>query len=107
MVMSRKQFHSAIDRYVQGINDPNAPFNQVDDLPKECEECPEEKAEECVELCDTVKEIMAEEYAKQQKADQAQYVHWLKTRHPDICGPCPDLDKCDEPCEKVSDLKYD
>lgn len=58
VMMTRRQFSEAIDRHIQGINDPYAPFNQRDwtENPM-CEEC---DVEECAEPCDRLKQFIEE-----------------------------------------------
>lgn len=79
-MMSRRHFHQAIDRYIQGINDPFAPFNQPDFPHPFCEKCKD--SEECLDAtewqpCEKVAKAMYEDMVEQFQMDNAMYRSWL------------------------------
>ena len=86
--MTDRKFSMAIDRYVQGINHPFAPWNQPDYVHPKCENCSlsEEEFEACQEQwvkeptylgCKEVRMSIHLENASRAYWDQLMYQDWL------------------------------
>ena len=69
---SERALSRAIDSHVQGINHPNAPWNQ-EEAPM-CEDC---EVEDCKEPCGKLIRLMEENHREQLKAERGLYMAFL------------------------------
>jgi hypothetical protein len=71
---TERRFHQAIDRHVQGIGHPFAPWNQDDGLLPMCDNC---EVDPCNESCAEFNEEMRKIYIQQKLEDNNHYMAWL------------------------------
>ena len=67
-MMNDRQFKEALDNYITGKNDPNAPFNQ-EDLPC-CEDCEQECNQEKYDSCEIRKKFIEEQTKKMKEWEE-------------------------------------
>jgi len=76
--LTDRRFREALDSYITGIHDPNAPFNREEH--PICEEC---TIKDCKEPCEKWKELIEENASAQRKQEEKQYEEWKK-ENPDF-----------------------
>ena len=66
-----------LDAYILGLNDPNAPFNQLDYPHPMCEDCMVEECDPWEHMCDKLERIMRDSYIAERRGDLVMYIGWL------------------------------
>ena len=71
---SDRSFKAAIDRHVQGIYHPSAPWNQPDYYDPMCDLC---EVEDCIEPCADLLKRWEEDQKEIDKIDRSMYMFFL------------------------------